>query len=73
MVRGSREAGRCGRSKPTTPSAGTAAARTEIVDILAGAVLALLLRRAPDPSPLGAPRLEKAANAAVSRQIRGSP
>ena len=73
MVQGSGVAGRCGRSNPTPLSPGTAAARPEVVEILAGAVMELLLQRGPGPSPDEAPRLPKAPNSPISRQIRGVP
>lgn len=48
------------------------AARTEVVEILAGAVLALLLQPAPRSSPDGALQPRRAPNPAISGQIRGS-
>ena len=46
-----------------------AAARSQVVDILAGAALTLLLHRDPRPSPDGAPDPEKGSTSAVSGRI----
>lgn len=48
-----------------------AATRAEVVEILAGAVIELLLRRGAGPSPDEAPRPPRATNFAVCGQIRG--
>ena len=47
-----------------------AAARAEVVDILAGAVLSLLLQRGPRPSPDEALGPRKALNLALSGPFR---
>ena len=49
-----------------------AATRAEVIEILAGAVLALILQRDTDPSLDGPLRPPQAPYPATSRQIRGS-
>lgn len=53
--------------------AGATAARADVVDILAGAVVELLLQQGPHPSPDDAPSPENGSNTAIPRQIRGVP
>jgi hypothetical protein len=53
--------------------AAAAAACAEVVDVLAGAVVELLLQRGPELSPDDAHSPREAADSATSRHIRGSP
>lgn len=60
------------RREPRDADRGRATpARAEVIEILAGAVLALLLQRSPRPSPDEVPHPEKGSNTATSGQIRG--
>lgn len=54
------------------PDAAVATTRAEVVEILAGAVLELLLQPESCPSPDEAPGPQKAADSTTSGQIRGS-
>jgi hypothetical protein len=46
--------------------------RGDVAEILAGAVLELLVARTPRPLPVHAQSLPKTPKSAISRQIRGS-
>jgi hypothetical protein len=62
-----------GHESEKEPDAVVVATRAEVVEILAGAIVALLLERGADPLPNEEPRPWKASGSPISRHIRGLP